>query len=511
MDREKLNILFYCRTKRTKIMVHLAKVLQDMGYLYNASAFVAYYDEWKDYLKRQRLVKFDRIYGSDEIFQKMPTSRLNYSELRRFERMYGDQEIWNIVYTEERISPHLGLNIHNHPKYSKKDIYLYIQLCFQAAEKILDEVKPDCIIDFAAVNAFRGILDLVARHRNIPYLWPSGAVVLGDRFFIAKRGWDTYEDIKKSYFELIRNQDSCSNGWQYLNEFRKDPSGSSYSNYLPLNVRKRKKVKLKPKLYQILKILYSILLEIHLRVKAIKDPKFRYNFQLYKSLPSIRFYRYFLGKIRAIYLSIIKPFKDSPLLKDYAFMTLHLQPEASTSVKSPFFVNEVSFIENVSRVLPLHWKLVVKPHPRMTLKKPFRFYKTISKMPNIQLVSPTANTFELIKNSRAVVAITGTSGFEGLLLGKKVIVTGNTPWNVVKGVTICRDFAKMHSAFKEAENYIVDENHLAAYLQAVHNCTFSFNKNIIWGSTFDLNNEKYRGAVKEMAGQLMMAYRNERP
>jgi len=206
-------------------------------------------------------------------------------------------------------------------------------------------------------------------------------------------------------------------------------------------------------------------------------------------------------------LSLNNPFDDGPLPGDYAFMTLHLQPEASTSVLAPFFANQRYVIENVARALPLHWKLVVKPNPLMIGQEPVAFYRRVQKIPNVQLVSPAANTRKLILGSKAVVAITGTSGFEALLLGKKVIVFGKPIWSICRSVSKCTDFTYLHRLLQDAEYYDPDDDDLAAYLQAVHNHSFPLDRNYVWKGPYDLSDPGYKQAINEIAQQLAKAYR----
>ena len=46
-------------------------------------------------------------------------------------------------------------------------------------------------------------------------------------------------------------------------------------------------------------------------------------------------------------------------------MPLHLIPESTTLVKAPYFINELTLIEAVSKSLPIGWFLYVKEHQSM--------------------------------------------------------------------------------------------------------------------------------------------------
>jgi CDP-glycerol glycerophosphotransferase (TagB/SpsB family) len=247
--------------------------------------------------------------------------------------------------------------------------------------------------------------------------------------------------------------------------------------------------------------------ETRLRFLESIDPAIRYNFQLYKGLPSISLHRAILHWSRKARLSLNSPFNNGRLPRDYVFMTLHVQPEASTSVLAPFFANQRHVIENVARALPLHWRLVVKPHPLMIGLEPVEFYRHVQKIPNVQLISPTADTRQLILGSKVVVAITGTSGFEALLLGKKVIVFGKPIWSLCHSVSTCTDFTHLHGLLRDADGYEPDDNDLAAFLQAVHDNSFPLKRNYVWKGPYDLSDLGYSEAIDESARQLVNAYR----
>jgi CDP-glycerol glycerophosphotransferase (TagB/SpsB family) len=509
-----MRALFMCRISRTKLMVHLAQMLKRQGELDEALAFVAYYDQWRDYLENESPVPFKRIYGTREIFQRMGSEPLDYDELKRIEREYGVYEIWNVVFSERYLTALEHHNVYNHPKYSDEDVLRYVQICFQVAERIFDQDRPDCIIGFATVGIYRGVFNLVAKRRGVPYFYISSAL-LGNRFFVSM--YDTPENIslRKTYHQLLDENAPCEEGRNYLGQFRRSGERSIYrfnimdedsnSPNPRTSVRDRLRGQIwfasKPQVWP-----KSVVREIRLRLLAIRKPVLRYNFQLYKNLPTIKLYRSILYWWRKARLCLGQPFDDGPLPENYVFMTLHFQPEASTSVLAPFFANQRYVVENVARALPLHWKLVVKPHLLNIGRQPVEFYQHVQKIPNVHLVSPTADTRELIMGSKAVVAITGTSGFEALLLGKKVIVFGKSIWSICRSVSKCTDFIQLHRLLREAEYYEPDDDDLAAYLQAVHNHSFPLDTNYVWKGPYDLSDPGYQQAIDEIARQLVKAY-----
>jgi len=109
----------------------------------------------------------------------------------------------------------------------------------------------------------------------------------------------------------------------------------------------------------------------------------------------------------------------------YIYYPLQMQPEASTSARTPFLMNQLSVIENISKSLPLGYKLLVKEHPLAIGLRFFWYYKQIDLLPNVQIVSNNYSGRDLIKFSELVIGGGGTSTFEAIYLGKKHILLGN--------------------------------------------------------------------------------------
>lgn len=103
---------------------------------------------------------------------------------------------------------------------------------------------------------------------------------------------------------------------------------------------------------------------------------------------------------------------------------VHFHPEASTSVNARWYVDEYPVIKNLAFSLPRGKWLYVKDHPSAVGYPERSFYRKIAALPNVRLISPEAGTKDLIKRSLGVITLTGTVGFEALVLGKPVWVLG---------------------------------------------------------------------------------------
>jgi hypothetical protein len=126
--------------------------------------------------------------------------------------------------------------------------------------------------------------------------------------------------------------------------------------------------------------------------------------------------------------------RDKPIDGRFAFFGLHMQPESSIDVFAHFFSNQTRVIELMARSLPPTHRLLVKLHKSDDLNYSTRRLRELSAFPGVELVSADANSREFIERTDLVFAIQGTIGLEAALLGKPVIMFGDSPTKVFPSV-----------------------------------------------------------------------------
>lgn len=120
----------------------------------------------------------------------------------------------------------------------------------------------------------------------------------------------------------------------------------------------------------------------------------------------------------------IKAASNGSLPEKFVYFPMHYQPEASTLVAGVYYSNQVALIENISKLLPLGYKLVVREHPRGRSFRPSWHYRHLSQLHNVQFSD--LNSKRLIQASEFVITISGTSAIEACAFGKPVAILGET-------------------------------------------------------------------------------------
>lgn len=78
--------------------------------------------------------------------------------------------------------------------------------------------------------------------------------------------------------------------------------------------------------------------------------------------------------------------------------------------------------------------LYVKDHKSAWGYPSLSFYRKLARLPNVKVLHPCEPTKVLIKNSKAVITLTSTVGYEALLLGKRVLLFGRVFYEFHKDV-----------------------------------------------------------------------------
>ncbi len=147
--------------------------------------------------------------------------------------------------------------------------------------------------------------------------------------------------------------------------------------------------------------------------------KSNYRGQAYSRYKLKKYYKRYLQKLS----------NNIDLNQPYVYFGLHLQPEKTTSSWGGKYCDQALALEHLSTILPEGWKIYVKENPKQTyfMRNP-EFFRRLERIPNLELVSPGFNTYDLIKNAKICSTITGTLGWESITGGKPVIIFGWGAW-----------------------------------------------------------------------------------
>jgi len=111
--------------------------------------------------------------------------------------------------------------------------------------------------------------------------------------------------------------------------------------------------------------------------------------------------------------------------KNIVYFPLHLQPELTTDALGGFFRDQINALEALRSIIPSDWVIIIKENPKQGHQNRGElFFRRLRNIDNSFLVSRVEDSKALIDRAILTATITGTAGWEAILLGKVSIVFG---------------------------------------------------------------------------------------
>jgi hypothetical protein len=436
-----MKILFICDWDFTDLWRSVAIDLKKKSVIGDCDALIVG-KVWYEKLNNQKKV-FDKTWLLQDHVENSISVKSRKHRLKELDEKYGNPTIWRYLWADRSW-------IYE----SYEDGEKLLISAFDFFEGLYTDSRPDFIITTSGYASMPHLVSFaVAEKLKIPIL-----SLLHSRFeSYLIPSYNPYNNIDwiDSY---LRKPDKIS-----------DSSKSKAKNYLS-NFRLQQK---KPDYSEIIMRYRGLDLNIIFRF-------FRYIYRYYingvyandhtKKSPFQKIIGTIKPKVGRLYFNKLIRWDQWDKECDYIYFPLHCQPEASTMTLSPFYLNQPSVIENIAKSLPGGIRVIVKEHPEMIGKRGLEYYRRLQRIVNVDVVSPVENSFELTKKAKLIVTITGTVGFEGLMLKKPVITLGDTLFNKCSLVRQLKDVAptQWNKHIKEMiDNYQYNEDILLNYLSAI--------------------------------------------
>lgn len=340
----------------------------------------------------------------------------------------------------------------------------FLELSYKKVIAVLDEYKPDLILDTGDGELLRTVLNEVAYKKEIPYITIDYPRYEGYKIPTFNLGLKHDNYFVNTYRKHLKNNQELQFEIEYILAYRckSEIMSNEYQNTITSQYKPNSII---PTLrYLIGKLFYFWNVFIAKgNIKLTRKDNILYG-------NPIKFFSYFFKvEIKKQLLYRKNKYFITPDSNDkYVYMPLHLIPESTTFVKAPFYIDELNIIAQVSKSLPIGWVLYVKEHQAMLGERSFEFYKKVKKFPNVKLVQ--LNYYQdpkpWIENAQGVITIAGTSAYEAALLGKPSILFSDVPFTLINGINRVHSFEelpKLISNFGPIDNL----KSCAAYIAAV--------------------------------------------
>ena len=164
--------------------------------------------------------------------------------------------------------------------------------------------------------------------------------------------------------------------------------------------------------------------------------------------------------------------------ENFVYFPLQVEPERSLNIDAPFYVNQLEIIKNISKSLPVGYKLYVKEHYGQIFRnwREIKYYKEIIALPNVKLVHHSIKPEEIIKKCKLVLSISGTSGFEAALYEKASIVFADVNYENLESVNRVKQIEDLPNLIRSALKQKVNLIELNKFVSSIEIDSFEFDE-----------------------------------
>lgn len=473
----------------------LARELKDRGvdefcgYVYKRSGL--------SFLQKQSDLRYSTLLLDEDSHAHYRHEPIDWTYLKRLEREYG----------QPNLSPYFELDRvirrgqlvreypYEKPPYQYEDMLRILQVKSRAILAFLDKERPDAVILSVIADLSTLFLYHAAKKKGIRVFFLESSRVRN--LHTLTEEYQNFSFVNRTYERLLADHSALPDARKqaeiFLHAFRNRPVTHSHQDTptaRPLSRGKQFGFLMPTGLIRS----FSFVLRLwftYMRNPHRNDP--------YETKP----WHYLLDRIKRK-LRVLRGFDDlyeTPAFSEpYVFFPLQLEPEMATSLFSKFYTDQLWLIKQTAKSLPVDFRLYVKEHPAMYGYRTRRFYEEIAKIPNVKLLSPTLYGSDVVANARLVLTLTGTSGWEAMLLKKPVITFGDVFYNTLPMAQKCgyiNDLPRLVQ--KQLDEFRHDEEKLLTYLAAIFAESANFNLIQMWDIEHGLNLKAHEKELKDMA------------
>jgi hypothetical protein len=141
-----------------------------------------------------------------------------------------------------------------------------------------------------------------------------------------------------------------------------------------------------------------------------------------------RFFRYyrrlFLSYYHQRFMHVID---DESLAKmKYIYFPLHKEAELAQCFQASIWHDQRKTIRVLASSLPFGYRLLVREHRMNFGVRPTQIYRELAAIPNVTVLDPFDSQFKYLRHADLIVTENGSSGWEGLMLGRRVLTLSRT-------------------------------------------------------------------------------------
>lgn len=502
-----MKVFFLAFEGESYLIGQLAKRLKSKGnqvFIFNCDHYTVTHQNGQvgNYYTTECGLSTDEFTNLEDIFvdlsqfnENLPMKEVDIEYVANFESKYCKNSKINDLISKDTLmsSIYHHRDIYYHPN-NKAIHYKHLELVLKKVEKIFIKEEFDCVFTNSFQYFYKALIFEISSHLDRPYFCLTGVRIKDIHCIINNFCLGTPDEISKEMKRLEDLNDCCNEATEYMNEII-NKNNHPYTSFNETMKNIRNNLNLSRRLTNDLKGLRS-----QLKTRILK-------WKRYRKFPAKD---YFLPSYRGILIASLTGIlrsqfyqRDSRLnhqelpSENFVYFAMHLIPESSTLTLSPT-LDEMECIYQLSKLLPVDWKLVVKMNPNMLAgfdTHPNEYYQRINKLPNVIFINPLYQSSAIVKQAKAVASLTGTVLLESAIIGKPAFRWGMTEFADVNGI-----YEFNRSLFELDLSRSVNSN-VKYYIQACFNVGLHLDYNYLV-NTQDIKSSIYEKQVELIENKL---------
>lgn len=438
-----------------------------------------------EFLTAQKDIHYSSLLLDEDLHASYVDETLDYEFLRTLEKEYGVPNLWPYLMSDRILmkGQYLREYPYNECNYSHEDLLRLIQSNARGILEFLEREKPDVIYFSVVGNLASHLLYEIARKKGTQVF--VGELGRFPNQYMLYSNYKEFNEVNERFSELSsgrqeQNPALLQEARTLIETFRESPQPYAQSDSIlkqDMSRASHLRFLLPHRLIKALYWFYRTCVDYYAH-----DHTHNYT--------AISPWFYCIDRIKRKF-RVMRGFSDLYDAADYSenfvYFPLHYEPEISLFLYAPFATDQLHIIKNVARSVPVGYKVYVKEHPTMVGFRPRSYYKELKKMPNVKLIPPTTVSFGLIQHAKLVTTITGTAGWEALLLKKPSVTFGYNFYNGIPMTAHCSSMETLADTLhNQLNNWGYDEQQLILFISAILERTAHIDLVHLWHDSPDI-------------------------
>ena len=166
-----------------------------------------------------------------------------------------------------------------------------------------------------------------------------------------------------------------------------------------------------------------------------------------------------------------------PETKPIIFFPLQQEPERSLLISAPNYTDQMKTIDYISSCIPDDYILLVKEHPTQGPGRGWRNlsdYKSFKNNPKVKFIHPSVSATSIIKKSKLVISVSGTTSLESSFINKPSITFVKNNFTLIPSIQKLNSKHDLPKLIQDSLQKTADPQLVGKYFDILEEQSFIF-------------------------------------